>query len=144
MEVVFCVHGDENFGKKYTHLRYRVLQLEDYIVSFYARGDLNGIVSSEYDRTGIPFLKEVAFDDAAAQAYEEKMKQFFALPTRKQGPVPFPKFTVRLTVDFCDGNLEERTFDFSHTNLETLTAFCSEIREEADRLWRESFRCGRF
>ena len=143
MEVAYRVREGDAFEKDFTHLRYRVLQLENYLVCFYARGDLNGIVSGEYDRTGIPYFEEVAFDDEAARAYEEGMKKFFARLTRKQGPVPFPKFAVRLKVNFCDGNVEERSFDFSEINGETLSAFCSEIVEEGDRLWRERFRCGR-
>ena len=143
MEVTYRMDTQEAqtaFERDYRHLFYRLVQLRDYIRCYYTYGNPHGLVSGKFDASGIPYIESVTFESADALRYQTEMEQYLSRPMRKMGPLPLPRFGVRVIVNFCDGNTREFSYPFHEYSDEMLVKFCEKIKRTQTELWRESLR----
>ena len=124
------------FEREYRHLFYRLVQLRDYIRCYYASGKPHGLISDRFDASGIPYIESAAFERDDALRYQAEMEAYLSRSMRKMGALPLPKFTVRVTVNFCDGNTREYPYPFDEYSDEMLLKFCENIQCTQKELWR--------
>ena len=128
----------EAFSRDFPHLLRRIKQLFSNFIGYFLRGDIDCLVSAQFQADGLPALVAARFDSRLAARYEKFMDRFFekastVVPTE----LPRPNFPVCFTVNYGRVNAEEEyVFAFQNYGREEILKFCAHLQERATYYFR--------